>query len=166
MSHPDPQQSGFNRKARHSARLSAVQALYQMDLGGSGSRQVVRDFTDHWQSKDRDNAEKPRSMDTEFFTQLVNGVVEDQRRIDQTIAGRLSEKWHLSRMDATLRAIVRSAVYEVLHHEDIPAIVIIDEYVSVTDQFFEERETGFVNATIESLAKEYRPHEFGVPGER
>lgn len=151
-----------NPKHRRAARLSAVQALYQMDVSQEPSKFVVREFRDH-----RFGHEDEPDMivaDEAFFEDIIMGVVSRQTDIDKAIAQHLSEKWSLKRLDITLRAIMRAGSYEIMCRPDVPALVIIDEYVAVATDFFEGNEPGFVNGALDKIAKKIRAAEFGLPG--
>ncbi len=150
-----------NSKYRRTARLGAVQALYQMDMSGDGDAPVIRQFIDHrFGEPDEDGN---REVDAEFFEDVIQGVVAFQKDIDVAISEHLSEKWSLKRLDTTLRAIMRAASYEILRRPDVPALVIIDEYVSIAADFYDEgKEPGFVNGALEKLAKHTRSAEFGL----
>ena len=116
--------------ARHAARLGAVQALYQMEMSGNGAEEVAAEFAEHR------FGELPAAPDGEFFHAIVNGVPQHQVEIDRAIAASLSEKWKLERVDSILRAIMRCGVYELIARRDVPAKVVIDEYVAVSGAFF------------------------------
>lgn len=146
---------------RRQARLSAVQALYQMDVAGATSKQVVFEFQNH--RFGFDGEEGMVEADEVFFEDLVEGVVREQEAIDTKLDGQLPEAWPLRRLDMTLRAILRSAVYEISHRPDVPALVIIDEYVAIASDFFDGKEPGIANAVIDRIAKSVRSVEFGVP---
>lgn len=146
---------------RHLARLSAVQALYQMELSDHKSKLVVRQFNEHWK-KQAVNDGKVKA-DSEFFELIVLGVVAEQDVIDKAIAGKLGKAWKLSRLDVTLRAIMRCASYELLRMFNVPAIVVVDEYVGLAKDFYAGKEPNFVNAALDKLARECRPGEFGIP---
>lgn len=142
--------------ARHCARLAAVQALYQMEMSGAGADEVAQEFFEHR------FAELPFAPDSEFFSAILNGVPQHQVVIDRAIAGALSEKWKLERVDSILRAILRSAVFELVGRPDVPAKVVIDEYVAVASAFFGGDEPGFVNASLDTIARRKRASEFGL----
>jgi hypothetical protein len=72
------------RPQRDTARLAAIQALYQMEVSGVGAEAVVREFIDHRFDADMEG-EPLAQADEEFFAQIVRGVVADQARIDQMI---------------------------------------------------------------------------------
>ncbi len=155
--------ASLQSKRRRAARLSAVQALYQMDIGEESSNTVIFQFLNHRfeQSEDR----HLEAVDTEFFEALVKGVVQFQDDIDNKIANHLSEKWTIKRLDLTLRAIMRAGSFEILRRPDVPALVIIDEYVSITSDFFDGgKEPGFVNGAMDKMAKSVRAAEFGLTG--
>jgi transcription antitermination protein NusB len=75
----------------------------------------------------------------------------------------LSEKWKLERVDSILRAILRCGVFEMVARRDVPAKVVIDEYVAVSGAFFGGDEPGFVNGALDSIARRKRAAEFGLP---
>jgi len=143
--------------ARRAARLAAVQALYQMEMIGSGAEEVAQEFIEHR------FAELPVTPDQDFFSSILNGVPQHQIEIDRAIAGALSEKWKLERVDSILRATLRSGVFELVGRRDVPAKVVIDEYVAVAGAFFGGDEPGFVNAALDAIARRKRASEFGLP---
>ena len=143
--------------ARHAARLAAVQALYQMEMNGSGAEEVAQEFIEHR------FAEFDVAPDADFFSAILNGVPQHQVEIDRAIAGALSEKWKLERVDSILRATLRGGVFELVGRRDVPAKVVIDEYVAVAGAFFGADEPGFVNAALDAIARRKRAPEFGLP---
>ena len=142
---------------RRAARLAAVQALYQMEMMGSGAQEVAQEFIEHR------FGELPVTPDRDFFCAILNGVPQNQVEIDRAIAGALSEKWKLERVDSILRAILRGGVFELVGRRDVPAKVVIDEYVAVAGAFFGADEPGFVNAALDAIARRKRAAEFGLP---
>lgn len=143
--------------ARHSARLGAVQALYQMEMNGAGAEEVAQEFAEHRFD------ELPVPPDEDFFRAVVNGVPPHQVEIDRAIAASLSQSWKLERVDSILRAILRCGVYELVARRDVPAKVVIDEYVAVAGAFFGGDEPGFVNGALDTIARRKRAVEFGLP---
>jgi N utilization substance protein B len=143
---------------RGAARLGAVQALYQMDIGGAPLPTVIGEFEAHRLGAELEG-EQLRPADVEFFRALVSGVVEDQRRIDPVIDAALPPTWPLTRIDLTLRAILRCGVFELVSRRDIPARVAIAEYVDVAKAFFAADEPGLVNGVLDRVARDTRPGE-------
>ena len=144
---------------RGAARLAAVQALYQMEVGGTGLADVLAEFLAFRLGKEIDGIEF-READPVWFKDVVSGVVRDQRDIDPRIHLALTEDWPLRRIDVTLREIMRAATYELLARKDVPARVIITEYVDVAKAFFVDDEPKLVNGVLDRLAHEIRPGEF------
>jgi N utilization substance protein B len=159
MSDPVPSAAVRAANQRGAARLAAVQALYQMDVGGTALQTVVAEFEAHRLGREIEG-DALRPADAGFFRQLVRGVVEQQRVIDPMIHAALPPTWPLSRIDLTLRAILRCGVFELLERRDIPARVVINEYLDVARAFFEEDEPGLVNAVLDAIGREARPDEF------
>jgi len=143
------------RRARTVARLAAVQALYQMELAGTGVEAVVREFTEHRFDRDIEG-ETLAEADEAFFAELVHGVVSEQSAIDGAVTHRLATGWRLERLDATLRAILRAGGWELMHRPDVPVEVAIDEYVEIAKSFFEGPEPGFVNGALDGIARDAR----------
>ncbi len=152
----DESKSDRRARLRRSARLSAVQALYQMELTGQGATKVVKQFRDHRFGYDDEPGDYVEA-DEEFFEDLLTGIVERQDEVDSQIAKVIKEGWKLSRLDATVRAILRAGGYELLARDDVPPAAAINEYVDVANAFFEGPEPGFVNATLDALSKILRP---------
>ena len=143
---------------RGTARLGAVQALYQMDVGGSPLPHVIAEFEAHRLGSEIEG-EQLRPADVDFFRALVSGVVEAQRQIDPIIHAALPATWPLTRIDLTLRAILRCGVFELLSRRDVPARVAITEYVDIAKAFFSADEPGLVNGILDRVARDTRPDE-------
>lgn len=143
------------------ARLVAVQALYQMDVGRVTLPRVVAEF-ENFRLTEGVEGDALRPADKAFFRTLVAGVVSQQREIDPRIHETLPASWPLSRIDVTLRAILRCGVFELGHRPDIPARVVINEYVDVARAFFEGDEPRLVNGVLDRLAKDLRAAEFAA----
>ncbi|MDB5497493.1 MAG: transcription antitermination factor NusB [Phenylobacterium sp.] len=155
----DPK-SSVPKQARSVARLAAVQALYQMEVSSAGAETVIREFAEHRFDRDVPN-ESGEDMtlahaDEAFFADLVRGVVEHQKSVDNAIAKRLASGWRLDRLDATARAILRAGAYELSYRADVPTEVVIDEYVELAKSFFEGPEPGFVNGALDAVAQDTR----------
>ncbi len=158
---PETKHKGPDRKAnrRGAARLAAVQALYQMDIGGTGINDIFAEYESHWIGNEVEG-EQYLPAEAAFFRDIVSGVVRDQKKIDPVLDEALSRGWPLKRIEAILRAVLRAGAYELEHRKDIPARVVVSEYVDVAHAFVERDETGMVNAVLDQLARQYRGDEF------
>jgi transcription antitermination protein NusB len=149
------------RKAnkRGAARLAAVQALYQMDLAGTGLNDILAEFESHWLGGEVEGAQY-RPAEAAFFRDIVGGVVREQRRLDPQIDAALARGWPLRRIETILRAVLRAGAYELACRPDIPARVVTSEYVDVAAAFVDKEETGMVNGVLDLLARQLRAAEF------
>lgn len=139
---------------RGAARLAAVQALYQMDLAGSGVLETAAEYETFRLGKEMDGAQY-READPAWFRSILSGVVSGQKVIDPLIRNALTDDWPLSRLDSTLRAILRAGAYELSMIKDLPTAVVISEYVDIARAFYEEgEEPRLVNAVLDRIAKE------------
>lgn len=145
-------------RERAAARLAAVQALYQMETAGIGVESVILEFNAHRLGGDIEGV-PIHGADAEFFAEVARGVIENQRRIDPFIDRNLAKNWALARLDATARAILRAAVYELIKRPDVPVPVVINEYVEIAKAFFEGDEPSFINGVLDAAARTARPDE-------
>lgn len=147
---------------RSAARLGAVQALYQMDLAQTDLDDVIGEFlATRVGRKAEDRALK--DADTPFFSDVLKGVVRRQREIDPLVDQQLAQGWRLTRIDSILRAVLRAGVFELLERTDVPARVVINEYIQVAHAFFSEDEPRVVNGVLDRLARRLRAAEFSPP---
>jgi len=140
---------------RGAARLAAVQALYQMDVGGAGATEVMAEYEAHRLGKEIDGL-MFRPADAAWFRAIVAGVVASQKTLDPQIHAALVHGWPLSRLDTTLRAILRAGAWELASRKDVPGAVIVSEYVDVAHAFYEDDEPKLVNAVLDRLARSMR----------
>ncbi len=143
---------GSEKNRRSSARLAAVQALYQMDVAQISLSEVMEEFVSFRLGKEVEG-EQFNKADTSFFKNLLTGIVSEQRTLDPLIDQHLASSWRLNRIDSTLRAILRSGAYELIHCPNVPPLVVISEYVDVAHSFFETEEPKVVNAVLQNIWK-------------
>lgn len=156
MAQPRREDRKANR--RGAARLAAVQALYQMDVAAKGLNEIFAEFESHWIGQEVDGSQY-LPAEAAFFREIVSGVVSDQRRLDPIIDDALSNGWPLKRIEALMRAVLRAGVYELDRRRDIPARVIVSEYVDVANAFVDKDETGMINAVLDELGRKLRADE-------
>jgi transcription antitermination protein NusB len=156
-----PAQATEARKAnkRGAARLAAVQALYQMDLAGTGINEIMAEFESHWLGGEVEG-DQYRPAEVAFFRDIVAGVLREQSTLDPLIDVALARGWPLKRIEAILRAVLRAGAYELACRSDVPGRVVMSEYVDVAAAFVDEEETGMVNAVLDQLAHQLRADEF------
>lgn len=148
---------------RSSARLAAVQALYQMELADAGLADIIAEFESHWIGREVEG-EQYKPAELAFFRDVASGVLADQRAIDRQLDDSLTAGWPLRRVEALMRAILRAGLYELKSRPDVPARVAIKEYVDIAGAFFAREESGMINAVLDTLARAVRPGEFEGAG--
>jgi N utilization substance protein B len=157
---------------RRMAREMAVQMLYQSDLGGSTLSHIFTSF-DLSEYLAREAAEeKKRGIPSpeeraeqsrrrlrvdeafEYAQALVRGTVEGQEKIDELIRSQ-ADNWRLERMPPVDRNILRLAVYEMLHEQETPKLVVLDEAIELAKKFGSEQSGRFVNGLLDGLLKQH-----------
>src|SRR6266508_3972051 len=153
------QRTARKTNRRGAARLAAVQALYQMDVATTPLNDIYAEFESHWLGREVEGS-KYLPAEAAFFREIVGGVVREQRRLDPLIDRTLAGGWPLRRIEALLRAVLRAGAFELDQRRDVPARVVIAEYVDVANAFLDGEETGMVNAVLDALARQLRSAEF------
>jgi len=153
MTKPDKKQM------KSAARLYAVQALFQMEASGQTVEAIRREFETHRFGAVYDGDEMVEG-DVDHFRAVVDHAVNFQALIDQMTDRALVAKWPIDRIDPVIRALFRAAGAE-LTQMITPPKVAINEYVDVAKAFFPEgKESKFVNAVLDHMAREARPEAF------
>ncbi|AWB48907.1 transcription antitermination factor NusB [Gemmobacter aquarius] len=147
------------KQMRSAARLYAVQALFQMEVSGQTVETIQREFETHRFGEIFDGVEMAEG-DSKHFRAVVDGAVNWQAKIDQMTDRALVAKWPIDRIDPVLRALFRAAGAEMVDM-DTPPKVVINEFVDVAKAFFPEgKESKFVNAVLDHMAREAKPQAF------
>jgi N utilization substance protein B len=131
----------------------AISALYQMDLLDRSADQVVREVREGVSDRPEslyylEAAEQGPALD--FFEVLIRGVAQNQPAIDAEIESHL-ENWTLQRLGRIERAILRLGCYELLHRDEIPREVSLDEMVELSKSFCDARSKEFVNGVLDAI---------------
>mgnify|MGYP001588192405 CR=1 FL=1 len=126
-----------------------------MDVGGTGVLEIVAEYEAHRLGQEIDG-DTYLKADASWFRSIVSGVVRDQRKLDPLIGAALQDDWALSRLDSTVRAILRAGTFELVERKDVPVAVIVTEYVEIARAFFEDDEPKLVNAVLDRIARQIR----------
>ena len=166
---PEPKARYKGRKSgaprQSAARLAAVQALYQVELTGDSAEDVVLQFLENRRDGEIDAPEGDAAVPpkTELMTQIVRGVLARLVDLDDMLGSALSGDWSVARVEHVLRCILRAGAYELDARGNVPARVVINEYVELAGAFFSRREPAFVNAALDGIARRLRAGEFVSP---
>jgi N utilization substance protein B len=131
--------------ARHLAREAALQALYLCEIG----RTTPADALDaYFAEHGAELGDEARA----FTRELVIGAVADQAEIDRLI-GEHARNWRLERLAVIDRIVLRLAIWELRHHPDTTAAVVIDEALELARTFSGEEAVKFVNGVLDAVRK-------------
>jgi N utilization substance protein B len=135
------------RESRHRARETAVQMLYQWEVGKTPISEVGQTF---WSGP---AVPEPLPQDLRSFaTYLATGVAAGVADIDPMIA-EAAQNWRLERMNVLDRLILRLAVWEFLHETDTPAKVIINEALELARTFSTDDSVRFINGVLDGIRR-------------
>jgi N utilization substance protein B len=146
---------------RSAARLIAVQALYEMEMAGAPADAVLGQFMERrWGRRSEEESGGPLAEpDPRWLAVLVQGVAERLAELDEVIGGALDKARPLERLEVLLRAILRAGAFELMSQADVPARVVINEYMNIAHAFFAGKEPNLVNGVLDRLAHVLRPEE-------
>ncbi|HEX2062089.1 MAG TPA: transcription antitermination factor NusB [Thermoanaerobaculia bacterium] len=131
--------------ARRKARELALQMLFQHDMSGNGPDQIIDTF---------EELQKSKPNTREFATKIFRGTVDHIASIDEMIQNQ-ADNWRLSRMATVDRNIIRMSVYEFLHENDTPKLVIIDEAIEIAKKYGTQKSSQFINGILDGILKRY-----------
>jgi N utilization substance protein B len=117
---------------------------------------VVAEFQKHRLGREQDG-ENYGEADIVLFADIVNGVIARRADLDSALSGALTADWPLERLETVLRAVLRAGAYELLARTDVPARVVISEYLDIAHAFFSGKEPGLVNGVLDRIAHVLRP---------
>jgi transcription antitermination protein NusB len=128
-------------KGRHQARKRAVDLLFEAEARGVTPAEAADARTALAEAKPDVAPLNP------YTVTVARGVTEHTAHIDDLIASHL-QGWTLERLPAVDRAILRVAVWELLHADDVPGPVAVDEAVELAKELSTDESPGFVNGVL------------------
>lgn len=135
-------------KARGKARRFAMQALYQWQMTADDIDGIEQQFIEENDMK---------SVDQDYFSELLLGVLTDLAAIDAALEKHMSRK--INEVDPVERAILRIGTYEFIKRLDVPYRVVLNEAVILSKKFCAEKSHTFVNAVLDKVAHDTRAQE-------
>ncbi|MCA1733687.1 MAG: transcription antitermination factor NusB [Acidobacteria bacterium] len=137
--------------ARRKSRELALQMLFQHDMSGNTPEAIVVTFED---------LHKVKPPVRDFAVRLFEGTVKHLEEIDRMIAEQ-ADNWRLTRMAVVDRNIIRMSVYEFIHEDETPKLVIIDEAIEIAKKFGTQKSGQFINGILDGILKRYNLQEAG-----
>lgn len=137
--------------ARRKSRELALQMLFQHDMSGNAPETIVVTFED---------LQKVKPPVRDFAIRLFEGTVRNLEEIDRMIVEQ-ADNWRLTRMAVVDRNIIRMSVYEFMHEDETPKLVIIDEAIEIAKKFGTQKSGQFINGILDGILKRYNLQEAG-----
>ncbi|MCL5669841.1 MAG: transcription antitermination factor NusB [Acidobacteria bacterium] len=117
--------------------------LFQWEVGKHPPAYVVQTFM----------SRRRLAPDLDAFARsLFEGTVSEVADLDRMIAGH-TKHWRVERMPAIDRNVLRMAIYEILHHPETPAAVVMNEAIELARRFSGEESVDFVNGVLDAIWK-------------
>ena len=124
--------------SRKLAREMAVCFLFQVEFQKENIKEQVEDFIDSYGES---------NYDKDYFLEAINGVLNSLKEIDEIIENKATD-WTIDRMAKMDLPILRVAVYEMKHREDIPVGVSINEAVELAKKYGSDDSARFINGIL------------------
>ena len=142
--------------SRRLARERALGVLYQVDLGGADPEKAFDWMNDTF---------GPLLINDDFARRLIFGTLDRQPELDRIIAG-LSKDWHINRMAAVDRNIMRLALYEILYAGEVPGSVAVNEAVELAKAYGSEDSSRFINGILGRVLREPEAYLADTPAKK
>ena len=138
------------------ARYLSVQAIYQKIISKISFEEILEQFEqkhnrDIFYSFENSLSKTQQPIDFKYFEQIIKNSKIKEKEINELIESNLSEKWKIERLPILLNAILISAVSEIILSPKLSLGVVASEYILLTESFFLEKESAFVNAVISNI---------------
>jgi N utilization substance protein B len=137
---------------RRKSREIALQMLYQMEMTGQSPPEVIELYYE-LESGDENRSPETAAPVRIFAEELVRGVYGHRDELDRMIVA-ASENWRIERMSIIDRNVLRIALYEMLHHQDIPPKVSLNEAIDLGKTFGSPDSGAFINGILDHLLPE------------
>ena len=144
--------------SRRASRLAAVQVLYEIDRRAASVEDVIAAACAQGAVLDESGLSHP--ADELLLTSVARGAMDHRETLDGMIDDALASSWTTARLETLMRAVLRAGTGELLVSSDVPARVVISDYVDIAHAFWERGEPGMINAVLDRLARRLRAAEF------
>ncbi|MBR5345396.1 MAG: transcription antitermination factor NusB [Clostridia bacterium] len=139
--------------SRATARVAAMQMIYETCAGGEGGEDTLSMVYDELREEQRPLKDgEPTLSEREWIAKIVAGVVGELDDLDARI-GAASQNWSVDRMARVDLAIMRMAVWEILHEDDVPGPVVINEAVELANRYSGEGSGRFINGILGTILR-------------
>lgn len=135
----------MRKQTRSEARDAAFTQVFQMNLHEDDMEVILDELL-----KARPECE----TNLGYIRQIIDGVREHEKEIDELIVKNLKKGWTISRISKVSHAIMKLAIFEMKYMDDVPAKVAINEAVELAKRYGDDGDPNFVNGLLGSVYKE------------
>ena len=137
---------------RRRARRRALQAIYQWQMTGQESTEILRQFLE---------IQDMSGVDVEHFKKILLGVAQNSVSLDEELQVFLDRS--VQQLDVMERVVLRIGAFELLYCPELPYRVVLDECVDLAHRFGSEQGHTYVNAVLDKAVKKWRADEVTTP---
>lgn len=131
------------KDSRRDLRERAFQALLSLEFGGEFLPAAHFAYT-----YDKDLTAEDEVQVPIFLLSLVQGVISHREELDDAISAKLKAKWSLDRLTLTDKTLLRLGLYELLHVDDTPNPVVLNEIIEIAKKYSDTTSSKFVNGLL------------------
>lgn len=131
---------------RRRSREIAMALVFEMSINKEDYNDILENY--------KDNTEEDlKDIDLEYITRILKGIQENSEAIDKKIEQYLVN-WKLNRLSKIDLAILRICTFEIIHEEDIPDTVSVNEGIELAKKYSEDKSFQFINGVLDNIKKE------------
>lgn len=128
-------------RKRHLSRIAVMQVLFEREY---------REIDEH--ASLQKNFDELGTVDEEFARTLLEGAVSMYDELQKVIEGKAPE-WSFDRMDPIARPVLIMGAFELLHADDAPPAVVMNECIEIAKEYGTDETGKFVNGVLNALAQ-------------
>lgn len=131
--------------SRKKSREKAMEMLFGMTINKEKTEEVIETFKEN-------NEEELKDIDLIYIRNILRGIEEKKEELDELISS-LLQKWKIERLSKINLTILRLAVYEIKHVEDVPGKVAVNEALELAKVYSDEKSVSFINGVLDKVLK-------------
>ena len=131
--------------SRKDSREKALELLFGMTLSKDTPQEVIEIFKEN-------SEESLESLDFGYINNILVGINENRSELDLLIEKNL-QNWKIDRISKINLCILEMGIYEMLHVEDVPEKVALNEALELTKRYSDEKSVSFVNGVLDKVLK-------------
>lgn len=137
----------MKNNSRHYLRQCALQAIVSLEFGQEPVQAAQFSYA-YDREEEQEGLEIPL-----FLLNLVNGVASYREGLDKELSSRLKAGWTLDRLTLIDKNIMRLGLFEILHFEETPDRVAVNEAIELAKEFSDESSAKFINGVLSQFIK-------------